>query len=237
MKKLLFTVLVIYAAILFSSCEKVVGDGPVRTETRNETNFSGIDLRVSGNVYYKVDAVYKVEITAQQNIIDVTETYVSNNKLVIKFKNDVRVRSHEDIIVMISGPQLNSIRVSGSGNITTTGNINTNTMDLDISGSGNINMQQLTAAYFDANISGSGNISVDNGSATEERLKISGSGNIDLQNVLASKATTTTSGSGDMWLNVSKNLDVTISGSGSVRYKGNPIINTSISGSGKVTNL
>jgi len=237
MKKLPVILFLLCLGFFVTSCEKVVGDGPVRTETRTTNNFSGIDLRISGNVYYKPDAAYKVEIAAQQNILDVIETYVSNGKLVIKFKNDVRVRAHESIVVTLSGPQMNSLRVSGSGNITTTGLINTTNMDIDISGSGNVDVQNITASFLDANISGSGNISIDGGTITEEKLKISGSGNIDLQDVESTKANTTTSGSGDMWISVSKNLDVTISGSGSVRYKGNPIINTSISGSGKVSHL
>ena len=237
MKKLQLLLLVIGLVLIFSSCKKVVGDGPVRTETRTTGDFSGIDLRVSGSVYYKPDAAYKVEVSAQQNILDVIETYVSNGKLVIKFKNDVRVRSHENIVVNISGPQMNSLRVSGSGNLTTAGIINTNNMDMDISGSGNIDVQNLSASFLDANIRGSGNISVGSGTITEEKLKISGSGDMDLRNVVSTKATTTTSGSGDMWVNVSQSLNVTISGSGSVRYIGNPLINTSISGSGKVNQL
>ncbi len=224
-------------AFLFASCEKVVGEGPVVTENRTKGEFSGIDLRVSGNVYYTQSPEYKIEVSAQQNILDVLETYVSNNKLVIKYENDVRVRRHEDITVNISAPDLNSLRVSGSGNISTTGMLKPNSMDMDVSGSGNINVANITTNYIEANISGSGNIKVQNGTAAEEKLKISGSGNLDLMNVAAKTATTTTSGSGDTKVKVSERLNVTISGSGSVYYIGQPAINTSISGSGKVRQL
>jgi hypothetical protein len=234
--KQIYLILLSALSLSMWSCtkERIEGDGPVVSETRPVNNFSGIDLRVSANVYYKQDTVYKLEVSAQQNILDVMETYVSNGKLVVKFENDVRVHSHDPIVVMVSGPSLSSIRLSGSGNVNAAGKLLPATMDVDISGSGDIFIAELNTAWLDANISGSGNITIGSGSATEEKLTISGSGNIDLTNVQATKAKTKTSGSGDIRLSVSQSLDVTISGSGSVYYKGNPYINTNISGSGKV---
>lgn len=234
MKNLRTAFLLLGMVSVFTSCEKVVGEGPVVTETRNRGGFSGVDLRVSGNVYYTQDADYKLEVRAQQNVLDVLETYVSDNKLVIKYENDVHVRRHEDITIYVSAPDLNSLRVSGSGNITSTGPINANSLEMDVSGSGNIAITDLITNYVEANISGSGNIKVQGGTVTEEKLKISGSGNIDMSGVAAKTANTTTSGSGDTRIHVSERLNVTISGSGSVYYTGQPVINVNISGSGRV---
>jgi Putative auto-transporter adhesin, head GIN domain len=238
MKKSILAILA-FLSLTLSSCikDKITGEGPVVTQTRSADNFSAIDLRVSGDVFFKQDTVYKLEITAQQNILDVIETHVTNNKLVIKFKNDVNVKSHEPIKIIVSAPFISGLSISGSGNINTQGPVSASSMNMSISGSGNIEMDQLTTGFIDANISGSGNIKVSGGTATEEKLRISGSGNIDLDDVAATRATTTTSGSGDVRVFASQNLSITITGSGSVYYKGNPIINTSISGSGKVIHL
>jgi hypothetical protein len=226
------------ALVLFLiSCNKVVGKGPVVTETRNETGYQGIDLRIAADVYFKQDPEYKVEISAQKNVLDEIQTFVSNDRLVIKLVHGIRLRSHEDIRVTVSGPTMNALRVSGSGDISTTNAITTGRIDLDVSGSGSITIPQLTADYADANISGSGDIKIHGGTIRQEKLKISGSGNMDFSNVTAVKAETTTSGSGDIRLNVSEELDVRISGSGSVYYKGSPAIDTHISGSGKVVRL
>jgi hypothetical protein len=224
-------------ALFFASCEKVNGDGPVVTETRAQTGYEGVDLRMAGTVYFKKDSVYKVELSAQQNVLDEIQTYVSDDRLVIKLTHNVKLRSYEPLKVMVSGPTLNALRVSGSGDIITTSSFTSGSVNLDVSGSGSIKVTDLTADYIDANISGSGNIEVENGAITEQRLKISGSGNMDLSNVNGTKGRTTTSGSGDIRLNVSQELDVTISGSGSVFYKGNPAIDTRISGSGKVVRM
>jgi hypothetical protein len=235
MKK--FSLVMLSMVVLFSSCEKVSGDGPVVSETRNIVDFSGVDLRVAAEVYFKQDPNFKVEITAQRNILEIMETYVSHGKLVIKFKNNVRVRTHDAIIIQVSAPTANSFELSGSGNINVTGSFSSPTMELDISGSGNITIPHVTTSFLDASISGSGNIIVTYGTATEEKLNISGSGTIDLVNIVAEKADIKTAGSGDSKVNVSKILNVKISGSGSVYYKNNPIINTDISGSGKVVHI
>ena len=223
--------------VLITSCEKIDGEGPIVTENRDVSGFTGIDFRIGGDVTFKKDAVYKVEVSAQQNILDKLETYVSDGNLVIKAKNSIHIRSYRDVTVVVSGPEMNRLRVSGSGNITTTNAFTTGSMDMDVSGSGKIIVTDMTADYADLKISGSGDIKIHNGTINEERLKISGSGSMDLSNVKATKATTTTSGSGDIRLQVSQHLNTTISGSGSVFYKGNPIIDTKISGSGKVTHM
>ncbi|HVG40770.1 MAG TPA: DUF2807 domain-containing protein, partial [Chitinophagaceae bacterium] len=149
MKQLSLVALAIMV-LIFSSCEKVVGDGPVVTQNRTTNNFSRISMSGSGTLFYRQDNAYKVEIQAQQNILDVIETNVVNNELVIKLKNNVRIRSHEDIVVTISAPAVTGLTLSGSGNIYTTGSFTPYNIDLNVSGSGNIMVQNLVTNNIDA---------------------------------------------------------------------------------------
>lgn len=220
--------------ILFSSCKKVVGEGALLTETRSLGSFDGIESEVSANVVYAQGNEYKVELTAQQNILNVMETPVVNNKLIVRFKNNVHVKSHENITVKITAPSISSIGSSGSGNVSVLSPLTGSDLSIRLSGSGNVDLPVIDCNHLDANISGSGNISITGGTSEDAHLKISGNGNIDAQNVLSKSATTTTSGSGNIKLNVSEALDVTISGSGSVYYWGGATVTTHISGSGKV---
>jgi len=233
MKKLSF-LFSIASMIIFTSCDKVVGEGPLVNETRTTGNFTGIESELSANVSYVQGNEYKVELTAQQNVLNVMETPVVNNKLIVRFKNDVRVRSHEQITIKVTAPSISSIGSSGSGNVNVLSPLSANDLSFRLSGSGNIILPVVTCTNLEANISGSGNISIAGGTATTEHLKISGSGNIQAQAVSARSVTTTTSGSGIIKVSASEALDVTISGSGSVYYMGNPVIITNISGSGKV---
>ena len=230
---------ILAAGILFmlSSCEKVVGVGDLVTETRTTGNFSGIETQISGEVFYVQGNEYKVELTAQQNILNVMETPIINNRLVIRFKNDVRVRSHEQITVKVTAPSISNIVLAGSGNVSVSNPLAGNFLSFNLSGSGNMTLPAITSSHLEATISGSGNISFGAGTANTEEIKISGSGNIDAQNILSKSAITSTSGSGTIKLNASETLNVTISGSGSVFYSGNPFITTNITGSGSVIRL
>ncbi len=229
------TALLIAALYLLPSCEKVVGEGPLVTETRSISNFTGISMEMAGKVNFTIGPDYKVELTAQRNILDVLQTNVASGILHIDFKDNVRAKDYEEIIANITAPSLNDVRLSGSGDINVHGNVATSSLKVLVSGSGNISIQNAVVLdVIRTDVSGSGNIFILNGSATDHDMKISGSGNVDMVGVVAQNATTRISGSGDVKVQVSKKLDAHISGSGSVYYRGNPIISTEISGSGRV---
>jgi len=235
MKKFLVLVVLAAGILILPSCEKVVGEGPLVTQTRTVGNFSGVSSEMSGKVNFTIAPEYKVEITAQQNILDVLNTNVVNGVLHIDFKDNVRVKQHEDLLINITAPYADYFRLSGSGNMNVQGDIVANNLKVTLSGSGDIALQTAVIAdKIDTEISGSGNISIANGSAVAEDVDISGSGKVEMAGVDAQNAVTHTSGSGDVKLALSKNLDAHITGSGSVYYHGNPIISTHISGSGRV---
>lgn len=238
MKKQIFVLATVAALFTTSSCKKVVGEGQVQTETRHISDFSGVSASIGGTINYNIAPEYKVEITAQPNILDVIETSEINGHLSIKVRNGVRIKENEEITVNISAPTADWLHLSGSGDLTVTGHINGANLDMAISGTGNITVPTVTITdKIDAVISGSGNINVQAGTARNEELRISGSGKLFLVGVAAEKARTNISGSGDMQVNLSQTLDATISGSGSVYYRGHPLISTTISGSGKVKPL
>ncbi len=223
--------------LLFTSCNKITGEGPIVHQERNISGFTGIDLRMPGDVYVTPGPTFDVELNAQQNILDVMETYVEGNSLIIRIKNDVSLKKHEPISIFISLPVVQSVRISGSGNINCPDSIFSTNFTTDISGSGNINLAHVKASQLNANISGSGSTRINGGDAPIALLNISGSGNFHLLNFATQTMSTTTSGSGNMFVNVANNLNATISGSGSVHYLGNPVVNSTISGSGIVKKI
>jgi hypothetical protein len=235
MKKTIGGLLAGICLFFLTSCEKVVGEGPVVTQTRSVSNFTRIAVSIPGKVTYTIDPVYKVEIRAQQNILDIIQTNLEGQELVIKIKDSKRVKEHEDIVVNISAPVATFVNLSGSAEFDLIGNLTGADLGLKVSGSGNINVQQAALNNkLSGTISGSGNIKVLTGTAKFEDLKISGSGKIELPTIVAERADVDISGSGDTWVNLTQALDARISGSGSVYYRGTPLITTHISGSGKV---
>jgi hypothetical protein len=238
MKKTIIMLAAAAALLNFSSCEKVVGEGPLQTELRTVTGFSGVSASISGKINYKIEPVYKVEIIAQRNVLDVIQTSILGGHLLVKVKDGVRIKSNEDIVVNISAPSANYLHLSGSGSMEVTGNLQETGLDMHISGSGSITIAQAAIANkLDADISGSGSMHIQAGTAADEDVRISGSGKFIADGVTADRVQAKISGSGDIQVKAMQTINATISGSGSVYYRGTPVISTHISGSGRVRPL
>lgn len=224
----------IFIIAALSSCQKIIGDGPVVIQERTVANFSGISLEISADVYYTQTPGYQLKISAQQNILNVLESYTSGNVLIIKRRNNVILGRRDRIKIEISSPEILTINQSGSGNFVATDTVRSSSIALTVSGSGSISLPHLLANLMSARVSGSGNITVSGGAVEKANLSISGSGDINTTNLPVKEITTFTSGSGRMRVQALQKLDVSISGSGSVFYSGNPQVSSKISGSGKV---
>jgi hypothetical protein len=235
MKKLITPILMITMIAGLSSCRKeVIGEGPITTEARPITNFSSIDLRMNGNVYFSQASNWKVEVTAKESIHSILETFVANNNLVIKYRNGRTYDEDASIRINVSGPEVSSLMLNTSGNIICTDDIMASNLFLRASGSGNIVLQKVIANTIDAESTGSGRISSTGGVVTNEKLKTNGSAKIDLSAIAANNVWARTTGSGDIKVSVSDRLDATIDGSGSVYFRGHPQVSTHIHGSGDV---
>lgn len=238
MKKIFTLAMLLVLFFGWSSCQKVKGTGEIVNQVRGVTNFNGINLAIDGTVYFSPDSNYYLEVSAQQNMLDVLETVIgSNNTLIIRYKSGVVIGKHEPIRIFIAAPDIRSLTISGSGDILVDTPWHNQYMEASISGSGNISIVEMQADEFNVNISGSGNLQATSLEVTSQDLRISGSGNIDLVGVESETTNAHISGSGNIKVWVTKQLDVTISGSGNVSYKGDPVITQHISGSGSIIKL
>lgn len=213
----------------------IQGRGSDITETRNAGAFIGVDLRCDADVELVRDSTFSIEITGQENILKVLDTKVENGNLIIDYKK--RVWRHNQIKIIVHTANIQSVFISGSGNINIQNEMNANTFDLKISGSGDINTAALNVQTLTAHISGSGNIKIPGGVVQAGKFSISGSGNINSEFAVSSTMDAKISGSGNITVNVSETLNASISGSGDIKYRGKPTVTVSISGSGKVTHI
>jgi hypothetical protein len=220
------------------SCNKIVGEGPVVTETRNETGFVGVSISVPADVVYTQASAYKVELKAQRKILDLIESPVVNGELRLRFKRNLNLRSFDKVIIYISSPDIYSLLLSGSGKIDVPASVITSRMRLAVSGSGNIDVDSLRSTdNVESVISGSGGITVRRGSILRQNILVSGSGIVNMEGVVTNNVEADISGSGNVRVNALQNLNARISGSGNLYYRGNPNINSTVSGSGKLIRL
>jgi len=234
--KFLIPAIIIFLSI--QACNKgkiwgIHGKGSNISETRNAGVFIGVDLRCDADVELVHDSTFSIEISAQENILKVLGTKVENGNLVIDYNK--RVWQHNKVKITIHTGNIQSVFLSGSGNINIQNEINTTTCDFKISGSGNITTAALNAQTVTAHISGSGNIKIAGGTIQSEKFSISGSGNINAEYAVSATSDAKISGSGNISVNVNETLNASISGSGDINYRGNPTVIVNISGSGKVT--
>lgn len=240
MKKIKFTLVVAILSLFIQSCHKggpwgVRGEGSNVTETRTLDGFDKIHLSIDADVYYTQDSIYKVEISAQQNILAILKSEVKNGTLSFDYRRNMG--RHNKVKITVHSPEISELSISGSGDIAVQNSIKATRMECSISGSGNILFPSLSGQTLKATISGSGDLKISGGSMSSETFNISGSGNMDTEYLPCESAVATISGSGDISLNASEDLKATISGHGDIRYKGKPVINSSISGTGRLIHI
>jgi len=224
-------------ATVFISCdegERVEGNGNNITQTREVSSFKSVKLMGSMNIELKKGTKTSVEIRAEENVVPYIETYVDNGALVVKYKDNANVNTHDDVIVKVTTPDLNEAEVLGAGDIKGDGKFSSEgKMEVNVLGSGNINLD-LDAPSVEAKTTGSGNIHL-SGNTKDAEFSTLGSGEIDATGLKAENVSAKTMGSGDIRAFASIKLNAVINGSGSVTYKGGGTASSTVHGSGSVT--
>lgn len=230
---LLFLLALILLMLATTGCirERIEGNYDLQTEVRDAGGFTDVELRGSFRVEIIPDDQPGIEVQAESNVIPYVETWSDGNTLVVQFRRGYNIRENYPVEVRVYTPELEGIRLSGSGRIFA-GHFNSSDVSVNLSGSGNIECS-FNAAVLDAAISGSGNLYI-GGMAGRGELSISGSGKLDGGSLLMETCKARISGSGNMWVEVESSLEGWISGSGSIYYTGDPVVISHISGSGKV---
>lgn len=204
--------------VVISGCNGAVGgpsirgSGVVASEKRDVSGFHDVRMSGSGDAIVEQTGAESVTVEAEDNILPLLETRVSNGVLHLGLKQNVSVRATRPIRYHVTVKELVGVGISGSGSVRATG-VDTDKLTADISGSGSADLS---------------------GRADVVTLRISGSGSYDAAKLQSRSVKVHISGSGGAVVNASEQLEATISGSGSVRYGGNPSVRQRVSGSGTI---
>ncbi len=174
-------VLLLLAFAFFTSCTEneeawfpVAGSGNLKTETRTVDSFSKVKCQIDGQVIIQPGEVQSISILAQQNLLSFLEADVVNGTLFVSFGSRA-VETDSTIVVTITSPDVQELTFSGSGsvvsgvgipeiNLTGTGNIScsgqTDELAVKLSGSGAIDLEKMTVRKAQVKITGNGNVSL-----------------------------------------------------------------------------
>src|SRR6185312_9903500 len=140
---------------------------------------------------------------------------------------------HKKILVYVSIKDVNSIVVSGSGDVAFNEGLHADKMNLHVSGSGDA-QGMLEVKDLVTSISGSGDVKL-SGHAETSEVRVSGSGDYSARGLHTSNTSVHVSGSGDASIYASNKVDASVSGSGDISYGGHPkSVAKSKSGSGDI---
>lgn len=216
---------------------KNVKNRVLAVEERNVVGFKGISSSGSYDVRITMGNTETLRLDGDHETIKEIETVVENG--ILKIRNTKRdnwnVISRKKVTIYITARTLNSITLSGSGDIVVKGLVKADRLTNTLSGSGSITLMADANEYI-GTISGSGEISV-SGTADRAAIKIGGSGDFEGQNFKTSVADIKVSGSGDARIFVDQSLNAVVNGSGNITYGGNANVNKTKSGSGNITRL
>lgn len=230
------------AGLISLSCsaqwgKTIKGNGNNVTIERNTGDYDGV--AVSG--WFDVDLVSgnegEITLQGEENLLEYIITEVKDGKLVIKTKKGVNLKTSSwksEIRITVPVESINTVSMSGSGDIVGKTTIKTDKFTTSMSGSGDITLD-IDTGSISANMSGSGDINL-SGNTTDFDATISGSGDIEAYDLEADNVNATISGSADIQVTAKKSIKARVSGSGDISYRGNPEkVDTKTSGSGDIS--
>ena len=224
MKKFLLLVAVVCAAVSCSftiSTKQVIGNGTPAEKSFDLPAFRSIKVAGSTDVIFS-QGPQQVVLSTDENLIDLFEVEVQDGVLRIGVKKGSSYSTKSKTFVRVSSPDLNGIKIAGSGDCVIKGGLLTDgDFSFSVSGSGDLEADTIECKNFVSHISGSGDIEVESLNAAAADVKINGSGDVKIKCRKVGDVTAMINGSGDITLlGSARSLNSKVNGSGDINAKG-----------------
>lgn len=198
------------------SASTVAAQGEYRSEARNVSGFTGVDIGGAMEAVITVGGSYEVIVEAKADVLPKIITEVRGGSLVVKqdkeWNSKIDWKKRGKVKVSVSLPTLD---------------------DLDISGASSAKVTGVNADRLKIDVSGASDVSID-GYARTTDIDASGASNLDANRLQTDVAEIDASGASSVKLSVSSQLRADASGASSVCYGGNPSVQKDTSGASSV---
>ena len=182
----------------FDFGNNVKGSGNVRTEKRDVSGFSAVDVSGVFQVEITTGNNYSVEVQADDNILPLIQTKVDGNTLHIEMGDKSSTRS--DLIVRITAPNIERVVTTGAAKLTATG-INNDSFAINTTGASKVKLSGQTAKLD---------------------IEVTGASTVDAEQLTAAVADIQANGASKINVNVSEELHSEASGASKIIYSGDP---------------
>ncbi len=177
---------------------KIQGSGVAKTEKRNTSNFSNVDVSGALNVEIVAQQDFSVEVEADDNLLEHIKTEVKDN--ILKVYTENRLSTKTKITVRISMPEISELEVSGASN-TTLASVKNEKLVVEVSGASKIKLE---------------------GETQNLDLDVSGASKIDAESLKSENASVNASGACKIDIFVTNELKADASGASKISYAGEP---------------
>ena len=183
--------------------KRIKGNGNMTTQTRSTSDYDKVAVAGFFDVTLVAGSEGEITLKGEENLLEHISVSVKNGVLVIKVKDNINLSTswNKSITATVPIEEIEGVKLSGSGDISSAMTLKAASFEAVISGSGDIDLSVDTQA-LKAQVSGSGDIDL-SGMAKDVSIKVSGSGDVNAYNLQAVNATVVVSGSADVKLSVS----------------------------------
>ena len=238
MKTLTKITVILVLLITTSSCfmegiTGIKGNGNVVSEDREiSSDFDAIKVQQGINLYLTQGNSTKLNVEADENIIDLLLTEVKNGELKVYFeKNVYRAKARN---VYLTTKEISKIRTSSGALVKSENTLQSNILDLDSSSGSSIKIY-VNATEVTSECSSGADIDIF-GNAEIFSAKASSGSSIDADKFEAVDVYAKVSSGASIDVNVTGNLTAKASSGGNVNFEGNPTsVNKDTSSGGSVS--
>lgn len=227
-------------ALILSSCNFNInpgdfttgkkGNGKVVKETRKISgDFTQVSASEGLMVYVTQADDFKIDVEADENIIDLIATDIENGKLSIHARENIGQATKK---VYVSLPEVSALKGSSGSQLLTENHIESDKLEVDGS-SGALIQLELIAGNLDIDASSGANLTI-SGTANRAQVDVSQGGNINATKLNTKTCDAEASSGGNLKIQVSEALTADASSGGNIGYSGNPQLQEKKSVSGSV---
>ena len=248
MKKQLFTIgliiitLIASTSMLSAKPNKIIkGNGNVIKKEFNVNTFKGISIGSVFKIHLKQGPIQSVVIETDDNIMDILDVSVSDNKLNIQQKESVGIEKPTEMNVYITAKELNVIGISGATKLfletdfitestfifdisgavfvpTAKSTIKADMIIIDISGAAKLDNLNINCNTLTVDASGASKIKL-SGVANKKIIEVSGAANVSAENTISKDADIEASGAGTVIIKDGESIKMDKSGAGTIIIK------------------
>ena len=137
-----FVLLFVFFSCVFIS-PSIQGNGNVTEENRKTGDFERIEVSRGINVYISQGENIRVKVVADENLMDIIETFNEGDKLIVTAKQNIQHAKSKKVFV--TAPKITQIKSSSGSNIFSETKIISKDLELSTSSGSNMSLQTNTS--------------------------------------------------------------------------------------------